>query len=343
MDNKAKLLREANFGLGLLKILLAAFLLIIPAIFLWTQFNKEWPEEKEIKPQVYTPKVKLSVAPSINRLSRDPNKEQLLYGQELIRNTAYYIGFNGTKKQITNGLNCQNCHLDAGQKPWGNNYLGVASSYPQIRKRSNKMTDVYGRINGCLSRSLNGQTLDSTDTEMKAMAAYINWLGQDIPKGYKAKGAKVYPIDFLDRAASPENGKRVYETKCMVCHQQNGEGILSENKRSYTYPPLWGKHSYNDGAGLYRLSKFAGYAKMNMPFGVTHENPLLSDEEAWDLAAYVNSMPRPEKDKSNDWPNLADKPIDHPFGPYSDPFSEEQHKYGPYKPIKEWYENQNIR
>ena len=73
-----------------------------------------------------------------------------------------------------------------------------------------------------------------------------------------------------------------------------------------------------------------------MPFGqVDHRNPLLSDEEAWDVAAYVNAKPRPSKDLSNDWPNISKKPVDHPFGPYSDGFTEEEHKYGPFKPIIE--------
>ena len=43
------------------------------------------------------------------------------------------------------------------------------------------------------------------------------------------------------------------------------------------------------------------------------------------------------KDLSKDWPKISKKPFDHPFGPYVDPFSEEQHKFGPYKPIKDWY------
>jgi thiosulfate dehydrogenase len=76
-----------------------------------------------------------------------------------------------------------------------------------------------------------------------------------------------------------------------------------------------------------------------MPQGTTYEKPVLTDEEAWDVAAYVNSMPRPSKDLSMDWPKIAKKPFDHPFGPYVDPFSEEQHKFGPYKPIKDWYAN----
>jgi thiosulfate dehydrogenase len=109
--------------------------------------------------------------------------------------------------------------------------------------------------------------------------------------------------------------------------------MLNAQKNEYIYPPLWGKNSYNDGAGLYRLSRFAGYVKSNMPLGATHKTPQLSDEEAWDVAAYVNSKPRPHKDQSQDWPDAAKKPIDFPFGPFADKFSEEQHKYGPFEPI----------
>ena len=67
----------------------------------------------------------------------------------------------------------------------------------------------------------------------------------------------------------------------------------------------------------------------------SHNIPALTDEECWDVAAFVNSQPRPKKDLTGDWPNIAKKPIDHPFGPYADGFSEEQHKYGPFKPIIE--------
>ncbi len=73
-----------------------------------------------------------------------------------------------------------------------------------------------------------------------------------------------------------------------------------------------------------------------MPLGATYERPQLTEEEAWDVAAYINSRPRPTTDLSGDWPDLAAKPFDHPFGPYADPFSEQQHKFGPFKPIKDW-------
>ena len=72
-----------------------------------------------------------------------------------------------------------------------------------------------------------------------------------------------------------------------------------------------------------------------MPWGASHHNTQLSDEEAWDVAAFVNSQPRPVKIFKEDWPNIAGKPFDHPFGPYADGFSEEQHKFGPFIPIIE--------
>jgi thiosulfate dehydrogenase len=71
-----------------------------------------------------------------------------------------------------------------------------------------------------------------------------------------------------------------------------------------------------------------------MPFGATYQNPQLSDEEAWNVAAFVNSQPRPHKDQRKDYPDLTKKPIDLPFGPYADRFSIRQHKYGPFKPIQ---------
>src|SRR5690606_41015025 len=54
------------------------------------------------------------------------------------------------------------------------------------------------------------------------------------------------------------------------------------------------------------------FIKVNMPLGVSYENPFLSDEEAWDIAAFVNSMPRPSIDLSMDWPDISKKPVDHP-------------------------------
>jgi thiosulfate dehydrogenase len=273
-------------------------------------------------------------APDWAEMEKEPNAEELNYGKELVANTAEYLGPKGKVKAISNGMNCQNCHLQAGTAPLGNNYGAVASTYPKVRARSGKEEDIQKRINDCFERSLNGKALSRDSKEMIAMVAYINWVGKDVPKGEVPAGSGIYELPLLDRAADPAKGKLVYEKQCASCHQADGKGMAKPDGSGYLYPPLWGENSYNHGAGLYRISRFAGYVKANMPLGATFEQPILSDEESWDLAAYVNSMERPKKDLTQDWPDISKKPMDHPFGPFSDSFTEEQHKFGPFKPIK---------
>lgn len=274
-------------------------------------------------------------APDWGTVEAESNAEEIKYGRELVANTAEFLGPNGKVKAISNGMNCQNCHLQAGTAPLGNNYGAVFSTYPKMRARSGTEEDIQKRINDCFERSLNGKPLERDSKEMIAMVAYISWVGKDVPKGQVAKGSGLYEVPLLDRAADPEKGKLVYENQCQSCHASDGQGMPKPEGTGYIYPPLWGKNSYNTGAGLFRLSRFAGYVRANMPLGATFENPVLTDAEAWDVAAYVNSLERPVKDLSQDWPDISKKPMDHPFGPFADEFTEQQHKYGPFKPIKE--------
>lgn len=333
--------KKIKFNLLLLLTLL--ILLVIVVVFtIMSGMGVKFGENSKIvtdstKTKVDTNFVDLWTAPSDWRLDKKENREQILYGKELVVHTSKYLGPKGSVRAISNGMNCQNCHLKAGTQPWGNNYFAVSSTYPKFRARSGSKESMVKRVNDCFERSLNGKGLDSTSKEMQAILAYINWLGEDVPKKYVPKGSGIFKMKSLKRACDLENGKLVYEQKCQSCHQANGEGVLTADKKEYTYPPVWGNHSFNNGAGLYRISNLAGYVRYNMPFGVTYENTQLTDEEAWDVAGYINSMPRPAKDLSKDWPDISKKPFDHPFGPYKDPFSEQQHKFGPYKPIKEWY------
>lgn len=273
-------------------------------------------------------------APDDSKMPSAAKGDLVKYGRELILHTSKYLGPKGSVKAISNGMNCNNCHLDAGTRPWGNNYAAVFATYPKFRERSGGIETIHKRVNDCFERSLNGQALDTGSLEMKAISAYIEWLGTGVTRGGKPKGVGILELAYMDRAADPRKGKMVYTSKCQSCHQSNGEGVLNSAGTEYTYPPLWGKSSYNHGAGLYRLSRFAGYVKANMPLGATHNNILLTDEQAWDVAAYVNSQPRPGRDLSKDWPKIEAKPVDHPFGPFADGFTEIQHKYGPFKPIK---------
>ena len=286
-------------------------------------------------------KNKIWEAPDPYLAETDADAALISYGRDLVARTQDYFGENGLVRPASiNGMNCQNCHLDAGSKPFGNNYFAVESTYPQLRARSGALETIPKRVNDCFQRSLNGAPLDTSSREMQAILAYMRWLGTGIPKGEKPKGAGLVEVPFLDRAAQAERGRHIYAEKCASCHAANGQGSpMPDSPRQY--PPLWGDKSYNEGAGLFRLSRFAGYVKANMPFGASYQNPQLSDEEAWDVAAFVNSQPRPKHPfLQTDWPKIEKKPYDHPFGPYADTFPEIQHKYGPFGPILAFQKSQ---
>ncbi len=326
------------------KLILVIVVLVIALIAMpfIIEYSNQPGKPKEKTPDTFatTDEIKKNAvaywtAPDISTITDAKQKEQVEYGKELIAHTAKYLGPNGSVLKISNGMNCQNCHLDAGTKIWGNNYGSVASLYPKFRARSGAIENIYKRVNDCIERSLNGNALDTNGKEMQAIVSYIEFLGSNVEKGKKAEGSGFKDLAYTDRAADPEKGKLVYTARCQSCHLPNGEGIFNGDKTEYTFPPLWGKNSYNDGAGLYRIGNFAKFVKNNMPQGATYENPQLTDEEAWDVAAYVNSQSRPHINVPKDWPDKSKKPIDHPFGPYADNFSEQQHKYGPYKPIAE--------
>ena len=276
------------------------------------------------------------IGPDINTDTTIKGEDRALisYGHELIAHTSKYLGPNGTVAKITNGMNCQNCHLNAGNQPWGNNYGAVYATYPKFRDRSGKIESIYKRVSDCMERSLNGKAIDSNSREFTAIFAYIKYLGKDVKKNTKPYGSGIEKPVLLNRAADPIKGHITYIAKCKICHGNNGQGQILANNEEYAYPPVWGEHSYNDGAGLYRISNLAGYIKNNMPFLQTsHQKRVLTDEQCWDLAAFINSQPRPNMNQSSDWSNISKKPFDYPWGPYADSFSEEQHKYGPYENI----------
>ena len=285
-------------------------------------------------------KIQLWQAPDRSTVPDNEEGKLIQYGEELVARTASFIGPLGSLSKNANGMNCQNCHLNAGTKPYGNNFGSVASTYPKFRARSGTLESIEKRVNDCIERSLNGSPFDSLSREMRGIVAYMHWLGKDVPKGQKAPGSGLFELKWMDRVANLKTGKRLYLQKCQVCHGNAGEGQKLSANSNYIYPPLSGENSFTTGAGLFRISNFARYIYANMPHGATYEKPVLSEQESWDIAAYVLSLPRAKKDFNNDWPRLATKPVDHPYGPYADSFSEDQHKYGPFEPIEKFYQAQ---
>jgi len=268
---------------------------------------------------------------------------QIKYGYLLITKTSDYIGplsKDSAKKYAGNNLSCNNCHLNAGRKIGSGSFVGVSNRFPQFRGRENKKGTLKERINGCMERSMNGRKMPEDGEEMNAMVAYMNWLSEGVPEEIEKRFKGYLKLNIPDYKADPEKGKRLYIEKCEQCHMEEGQGkrIPGKEFTGYIYPPLGGNDSFNDGAGMNRVITAAEFIKANMPFGATYDAPLVTDEEAFHLAAYINTFDRPEKtNKELDFPDKKLKPVSTPYGPWLDDFSPEQHKFGPFPPIIEFY------
>ncbi len=286
-------------------------------------------------------------APDTALIPHDQFGDLIRYGRELIVNTAYYLGPEGIKGHyLGNKMNCNNCHLDAGTRPYGLNYFSSHARYPQYRGREDKILTLAERVNNCIERPHNGVPMPLDSKEMVAIVSYMKWLAQNVPVGHRVKGDDGVELQYPNRPADINNGKLVFQTRCASCHGYNGEGVLKQDSSTYVYPPLWGSHSYERGSSMHRVLKMARFVKANMPFNQALWNkPVLTDEEAIDVAAFVNCDTlhmRPIKSGVVSYPDMKVKPIDYDEGPYADTFSTHQHKYGPYQPIIDYHKSKGL-
>ena len=276
--------------------------------------------------------------------NNDKADELVKKGYLLVAESSKYMGPLAEDPKLSfagNNLSCTNCHLNGGTLSGSASWIGILDRFPQFRERENKMGTIEERINGCMERSMNGIKLSKNSTQMKAMVAYMDWISRELPK-LNSKVFKGYPAIIIPEVAVDlTQGKKIYEKECTLCHGTDGKGIRNKDaEEGYLYPPLWGKDSYNDGAGMHRVITAAAFIKNNMPYlQANWENPKLNDEEAYHVAGYINSFQRPEKqNKTADFPDKKLKPVSTPYGPWTDNFSAEQHKYGPFPPIISYYQ-----
>jgi thiosulfate dehydrogenase len=279
--------------------------------------------------------------PEVGALPNNANGQLIRRGRDLVTATYAHIGpevSDPAKRFAGNNLACGNCHLMAGTKKFGLALFGLYGAFPMYSARSGNEITVEDRLNSCMTRSMNGKPLPDGSPEMQALVAYIKFLSTGVAPGQRLPGLGTGSMPELDRAADPARGKTVYANSCALCHAVDGLGIrrsLPTVDLGYMIPPLWGPDSFNDGAGMARLITAANFIHFNMPHGTDYLNPQLTPEQAWDVAAYLVSQPRPKKaGLDKDFPDLLNKPVDVPYGPYADGFSEQQHKYGPFAPIK---------
>lgn len=284
--------------------------------------------------------------PDPNTLPDDPFGRMVRYGRDLIVKSSSLIGPDATDPAMRyagSGLDCQSCHLAAGTQKFALPLAGIWGVFPTYIARENDVRTLEERINGCMERSLNGKSLPVDGKEMKAMVTYIRFIsgGEPVGKSLEGRGAPALPLP--DRAADPVRGRAVFTQTCAACHGPDGQGLrlepaeAKEAGRRYQYPPLWGADSFNDGAGMNRAITTAHFVHANMPFGTTFTAPVLSDADAFDVAAFVISQPRPHMaGTERDFPDRARKPIDAGYGPFVGPFPSTQHRFGPWKPIQAW-------
>lgn len=279
--------------------------------------------------------------PDIDHLPDDENGRLVRYGRSLVAATYAHVGpevADASRRYAGNNLACRNCHLDEGRKKFGLLLVGAFVDYPRYSTRRGEEVSIEDRVNSCMTRSMNGRPLPAESREMQALVAYIRVLSNSLPKDAAVAGQGLQAMAELDRPADPARGAEVYRANCALCHGPGGEGVrrgVRGDALGYATPPLWGEDSFNDGAGMNRLITIANFVHDNMPNGTSWVMPRLAPEDAWDVAAFVVSQPRPRKaDLAADFPDKLDKPVDTPYGPYADGLSESQHRYGPFAPIR---------
>ena len=263
------------------------------------------------------------------------------YGKRLLAQTSEYLGPDvaDPKMRYTDSrLSCGACHLGTGAEPGTLSLPATTQHYPRFSARANATTTIEDRVNECLTRSLNGRPLPKNSPEMIAMASYIRSLSdKDAAMGESArKATEPPPLRVPVRAANLDAGKRVFEQRCTPCHGDDGLGLLAAANpiHGYVFPPLWGPDSFNTGAGMHRVLTAARFIKARMPLG----RPDLDDDQAYDVAAFINSQPRPEMaNLEADYPDRKTKPVDTGYGPFADSFPLDQHRFGPFPPIEAYY------
>jgi thiosulfate dehydrogenase len=231
--------------------------------------------------------------PSRTERPEDEFGEMVAMGESIFSNT-YSHEVSG--KYVGNTQVCEGCHLDAGRLAGASPLWAARINYPAYRKKNDQVNTLVERVQGCFRYSMNAPasevgTVPSADSRtIRALLSYMHWLATGAPVGDKDIPGRGYPkLEKTADGFDPERGAVVYAKHCAICHGEKGEGGYAGAEM--VFPPLWGEHSYNWGAGMHRIDTAAAYIQANMPLG----NYLaLTDQQAWDVAAFMNSRERPQ-------------------------------------------------
>jgi thiosulfate dehydrogenase len=234
--------------------------------------------------------------PVVDSSPDDPFEKSVYRGLALLTHTRdslpAYVG--GT-------LNCTSCHLDEGRRANAAPLAGVHSRYPKFLDRSAAVVPIEDRINYCFTRSLAGSKLPVDSREMQDMVAYLSFISRGVPVGEHVRGEGFAKMP--DMVGDSTRGGKLFVENCARCHGNDGAGLGS-------IPALWGARSFSIGASMARQERAASFIRPNMPF----DRPgTLTDQQSYDVAAYITAMTRPDSPgKENDWPT-GGAPADVPY------------------------------
>jgi thiosulfate dehydrogenase len=223
-------------------------------------------------------------------------------GNAIRRGLALLVDTRDSLPQYaTSNLNCTSCHLNGGRVANAAPLYGVHARYPRYIDRTGAVIPIADRVNYCFTRSLAGNRLPTDSREMQDILAYFAFISKGVPVGATLPGegmAKMAPL-----SADPSRGEEVFKTICIACHGPDGQGVARA-------PALWGPKSYSVGASMARVERAASFVRHNMPFGAPGT---ISEQQAWDVAAFINGKPRPDMPgKDEDWP-FGGAPKDVPY------------------------------
>lgn len=222
--------------------------------------------------------------PAADAIPEGPMGDVIRRGEQIFLHTS-----TQAKAFVGNTLNCVNCHLDAGRAAHSAPLWGAYTQYPAYRSKTKSVDTFSERLRGCFMYSMNGKAPPHGDEVLVALEAYAYWMSKGAPVGEKLPGASYPKVAKPAQAPDYARGQKVFTAQCALCHGDDGQGQRSGDVQ--VFPPLWGKQSYNWGAGMHEVDKATGFIKANMPLGKANT---LSDQDAWDVATYINSHERPQ-------------------------------------------------
>lgn len=222
--------------------------------------------------------------PEIEEIPNDKYGDDVRLGYKIFTQT-----YNYARRYSGNEMSCSSCHLDSGRKANSAPMWAAYGMYPAYRAKNDRSSTLQERIQQCFRFSMNGisPTLDAP--EMRALVSYMHFLSKGVPVNVEMPGRGFPQIARTGYDPNPSRGATIYKASCAECHGENGQGVKNEES-GYLYPPLWGMQSYNKAAGMARNELLAGFIKANMPLG---QDWSLTDQQALDLAAYINYQLRP--------------------------------------------------